>query len=538
MPGRDRAQGAAFSGRSERAADVQHRIEQIACTRHRGPGRGGVMRLTIAEAVAVRALSHPDRVAIREMGGDSLTYGQVWRRVLALAGPLAGCPAGPHGRMVGLLLPNGADAALAYLACQVAGVTAVPLNSRLAEPELAFILDDSGTGLVLTDGALAEVAARVAGTRRVLRSSDLPTPETAERPLLGEGGRGEAPAAIAYTSGTTGLPKGAIWSNDHFLVQIMRWGWEFGLTADTVMLVPGPLFHLSYCGLTLGALCMGAQALVMPAFDPAAALDAFCADAAFAFLVPAMTGAILEEWAARGEPDIPAARFIISSGAPGPLAMTQKAMRMFRHARVAEAYGWTEGGWCTFEVKDPATLLAHSVGWPTFGNEVQVFGADGEPAAPGEPGEVGVKSLTHFGGYLGRPEATEAAWHRGYAMSGDIGIWQPDGRLCIVDRKKDMIITGGENVYTAEVERVLHDHPQVLEAAVVGLPDARWGERVCAMVVARAPAPDASELTAFCRRHLAAYKVPKQVEIRAELPRNSMGKVQKFRIVEALTGAG
>jgi len=165
-----------------------------------------------------------------------------------------------------------------------------------------------------------------------------------------------------------------------------------------------------------------------------------------------------------------------------------------------------------------------------------VFREDGSPCGVGEAGEVGVKSLTHFDGYIGRPEATAAAWRNGYVMSGDIGIWQADGRLCIVDRKKDMIITGGENVYTAEVERVLHEHADVLEAAVLGLPDERWGERVTAAVVLRdGKSLAADALQAFCRDRLAGYKVPRRIDFLPALPRNPMGKVQKFRLVELLT---
>jgi acyl-CoA synthetase (AMP-forming)/AMP-acid ligase II len=358
------------------------------------------------------------------------------------------------------------------------------------------------------------------------------------RPRLGETDRGAATSVVGYTSGTTGFPKGALWSNDHFLAHIMRWGWEFGLSGEQVMLVPGPLFHLSYAGLSLAALGIGARVRIMPEFSAELALDELTHHASFAFLVPSMTGLVAEEWRRRGEPEVPAFRFMISSGAPGPLSLTRTAMAMFQNARIAEAYGWTEGGWVTFEVKAEETLLAHSVGWPTFGNEVLVFDEAGRPCPVGEAGEVGVRSLTHFSGYLGRPEETEAAWQNGYVMSGDVGIWQPDGRLCIVDRKKDMIISGGENVYTAEVERILHEHPEVLEAAVVGLPDERWGELVTAMVVPREGAPTAAAIEAFCRKRLAGYKVPRRIEVVAELPRNSMGKVQKFRIIEALAGTG
>ncbi|MEQ9641615.1 MAG: AMP-binding protein [Alphaproteobacteria bacterium] len=490
------------------------------------------MRLTLADTVAVRARSQPGHEAIRVLGGTRLTYAECWRRVVGLAEVLRDAPAGPHGAMVGLLLPNGADAVLAFLACQMAGVAAVPINSRLAPPEIRFILEDSGAAILLTADPF--LATGVPDGVRVIDAATVSTPASVPRAIVGENGSGAATGVVGYTSGTTGFPKGALWSNDHWLTHLMRWGWEFGLTAEQVLLVPGPLFHLSYAGLSLAALAIGARVDIMPAFEPGPALDELSERATFAFLVPAMTGMLLEEWRRRGEPEVAAFRFMISSGAPGPLSMTKETMRMLPNARVTEAYGWTEGGWVTFEVKRAETLLAHSVGWPTFGNDVQVFAEDGTPAPVGEPGEVGVRALTHFDGYLGRPDATEAAWRHGYVMSGDIGIWQPDGRLCIVDRKKDMIISGGENVYTAEVERILHEHPLVLEAAVVGLPDARWGERVAAMVVPRGEL-DPDDLAGFCRNRLAGYKVPRQIELRDELPRNSMGKVQKFRIVKLLS---
>jgi acyl-CoA synthetase (AMP-forming)/AMP-acid ligase II len=495
------------------------------------------MRLTIAECVAARALAHPHRPAIDVLGGPGFSYGEAWQRVEMLAKAVKAAPAGPHGRMVAVLLGNSADALLAYLGCQWAGVTAVPVNSRLAAPEVGFIVGDCGARLILADRAHADVAARVADEHgaRVVLVDELAGNEAGTRPALGEAGRGAAPCVVGYTSGTTGFPKGAIYSNDHYLTALMRWGWEFGLGGEQVVLVPGPLFHLSYAGLSMAALCIGGRVRIMPTFDAATALEELSQRCTFAFLVPSMTAMIAEAWQQRGEPAVEALRFMLSSGAPGPLSLTRAAMRMFGKAKVCEAYGWTEGGWVTFEVKRPGSLLAHSVGWPTFGNEVAVFAPDGQRCGVGEAGEVGVKSITHFDGYLGRPDATRAAWHDGYVMSGDIGIWQPDGRLCIVDRKKDMIISGGENVYTAEVERVLHEHPGVLEAAVVGLPDARWGEQVVAVVVARSDVtPDNAALQAFCRERLAGYKVPRRIEFMAELPRNPMGKVQKFRIIEAL----
>ncbi len=492
------------------------------------------MRLSIAENVAVRALSHPDRIAIEVLdGGPTLTYGQAWCRVVALAEALSTSEAGRHGRMAALLLPNDADAALAYLACQMAGVAAVPISTRLADPEIRFVIEDSDAKVILTGGAFTDAVDCLGIT--VLRVEDIETPKEVPHPSLGEAERGAEACVVGYTSGTTGFPKGALYSNDHYLTGIMRWGWEFGITADQVVLVPGPLFHLSYAGLSMAALCIGARIRIMREFRADLALSELSRHCTHAFLVPSMTTMVEEEWRRQGQPPIDALRLMISSGAPGPLSMTRTAIEMFHNAKITEAYGWTEGGWVTFEVKVADTLLAHSVGWPTFGNEVAVFNEAGGPCAVGEAGEVGVKSLTHFDGYLGRPEATEKAWHHGYVMSGDIGIWQEDGRLCIVDRKKDMIISGGENIYTAEVERIVHEHPAVLEAAVVGLPDERWGELVTAMVVLREGADiEAAELEAFCRERLAGFKVPRRVEVVSELPRNPMGKVQKFKIIETL----
>ncbi|MEC9344849.1 MAG: AMP-binding protein [Pseudomonadota bacterium] len=500
------------------------------------------MRMTIAETVAVRSQSQSDRIAIDVLqGGRSWTYGEVLPRVVALAEAIRNTEPGPHGRMVALYLPNAADHVFGYLACQWAGCAAVPVNSRLARPEVEFVITDSGARTILAAGPWLEIAREVAATTGavVIDADAIETKPLAGRPVLGEAGLGEAPAVVGYTSGTTGFPKGALYSNDHYLTAIMRWGWEYGMTADQVMLVPGPLFHLSYAGLALGALMIGARIRIMQSFDPALALEEATHTSTFAFLVPSMTTMMAEEWKKRGKPRVEAFRFMVSSGAPGPLSLTEQCFELFPNAKITEAYGWTEGGWCTYEVKDRATLLAHSVGWPTAGNEVGVFREDGTPCEVGEAGEVGVKSVTHFAGYLGRPDATAAAWQNGWVMSGDIGIWQPDGRLCIVDRKKDMIISGGENIYTAEVERILVEHPGVLEVAVIGLPDDRWGEIVTALVVAREGVEvDAKILDRHCRDRLAGYKVPRRYEFTAELPRNPMGKVQKFRIIEDLTRAG
>jgi acyl-CoA synthetase (AMP-forming)/AMP-acid ligase II len=497
------------------------------------------MRFTIADTIIARCFAHPDRVAVETVGkGDRMTYGEVWRRTYALADAVSECTAGRHGKAVGLLLPNRADAALAIAACQHAGVIAVPINGRLTTSEMQFILDDADVRLVLTGGELAQAAAEAcAGSATAVRRvEDVATPDRAPRPELGVYDSDGHPSVIGYTSGTTGFPKGAVYTHDYYTMNNYRWGWVFGLTYDHVVLIAGPMFHLSYAGFTLAGLSAGARVRILPRFDPEIALDELRGHCTFAFLVPSMLAMIAERWEHAGRPPLTAARHIISAGAPASLDLLRAAMQMFPNAKIAEMYGWTEGTFATYEIKDPATLEPNCVGWPALGADVAVFAENGEPCGPGEAGEVGVRSGVPFAGYLGNPAATEASTHRGYIMSGDIGRWLPDGRLCIIDRKKDMIISGGENVYTAEVERVLLEHPEIEEAAVVGLPDPTWGEIVAAMlVVAEGSELGAEEAIAFCRERMAGYKCPRHIEIASELPRNSMGKVQKFKLVELLS---
>ncbi len=496
------------------------------------------MRFTIADTIAARCFAQPEAIALEVLDGSSpVTYAEVWRRIVGLADAVKEAPHGRHGPMVGLLLPNGVDAALAYAACQRTGSIALPINARLSDREITDVIADADCQLVISANPMCERAARVCQPLGVdvVDANTIPTPAHADRPVLGENERGDAPCVVAYSSGTTGLPKGAIYSNDYFTMNNYRWGWEFGLCSDHVILITGPMFHLSYAGFTLAGLMIGARIRIMPEFDAATAFEELSNDSSFAFLVPSMLSMLEQYWLTQDQHPIAAARHIISAGAPLPLALAKQAMGMFPNARIAEMYGSTESGFVTYEVKDPKTLLAHCVGWPAVGADVQVFDENGNSCAVGEAGEVGVKSGVPFAGYLGAAANASDVWHQGYLLSGDIGLWQPDGRLCIVDRKKDMIITGGENVFTAEVERVLLEHPNIIEAAVVGVPNDPWGEQVCALLVLEdGPEPSKQHIEDFCRESLAAYKVPRRIEFATAIPRNAMGKVQKFRVVEAL----
>jgi acyl-CoA synthetase (AMP-forming)/AMP-acid ligase II len=501
---------------------------------------------TVADCVAANARGAPDRVALeiidpRANGTtpvETWTYGELWGRVEALAVALGEVAPGPNGAMVAIMLPNSADHLAIYLACQLVGAAAVPVNNRLAGPEVEFVLTDSGATILVAGDPMLDTAGAAATATGVAVLDVADIPDAAPMAWTGPSGSEAAHrmAFVAYTSGTTGFPKGSMVTNAGLMTRFAQWAWTFGLSPSQVLSTPGPVFHMSYGGLSLAHLAAGGRNRLMIDFDPEVALEEYAAHSTWVFLVPSMTAMVAEAWAAAGKPPLDGLEWMLSSGAPGPMSLLDQAFDVFPRANIAEAYGWSEGGWSTYEVKHRADLVPHSVGWPVLGTEIDVRDEDGRSCPVGEPGEVVARSITPFMGYLGNPDATAAAMtDDGFCRSGDVGILQPDGRLNIVDRVKDMIISGGENVYCAEVERILTEHEDLLEVAVVGLPDDTWGERVTAVVVAQPGVEvEPDEVIAHCRARLAAYKSPKQVAVVDELPRNPMGKVQKFKLVDLL----
>lgn len=505
------------------------------------------MTWTVADCVAAGAKAVPDRVAIevldpRSRGTDpieSWTYRAFWRRVEGLAEALNHVVPGPHGPAVAIIAPNSVDHLAAYFACQVVGAAAVPVNNRLAVAEVEFVLNDSGASVVLALAPYLELA-EMAGSAVGVEVVDMELIEEAETIRWSGPSGPEAAkriALVAYTSGTTGFPKGSVVSNEGLLTRLAQWSWTFGLSPAQVLSTPGPVFHMSYGGLSMAHLVSGGLNRLMVDFDPSVALDEYGSHSTWAFLVPSMTAMVIEEWERAGRPPLSSLEWMLSSGAPGPMSLLDTAFDVFPNANITEAYGWTEGGWVTYELKNRAALVPHSVGWAVLGTELDLRDESGAATPLGEPGEVVARSITPFGGYLGNSDATDAAMtNDGFCRSGDVGIRDNDGRLRIVDRVKDMIISGGENVYCAEVERVLIEHPSVLEAAVVGLPDGTWGERVTAVVVERPGSDlDVTSVLDHCRNNLAGYKCPKAVTVLTELPRNPMGKVQKFKLIEQLS---
>jgi acyl-CoA synthetase (AMP-forming)/AMP-acid ligase II len=319
------------------------------------------------------------------------------------------------------------------------------------------------------------------------------------------------------------------------LARLTSWGWEFGLNATDIVLIPGPVFHMSFSSIALITLAVGGRVVLMRDFEPASALALMGRfGVTWSFLVPKMTSMLLEAIAAGGDRGAGRSlRGLLSSGSPLSQDVLDTLLKVFPSARIADAYGWTETGWVSLCRHDELLGGKRSVGRAAFGCELAVLGPDGTELRVGEVGEVYAANPVTFLGYYGNPAATAAARRGKWETGGDMGYLDADRHLHLVDRKNDMIVSGGENIYPAEIERVLAEHPQILEVTVVGVPDERWGESPRACVVLQ-PGASATpqELIAFCDGRLARYKMPRSVDFLDALPRNAMGKVLRRELRE------
>jgi acyl-CoA synthetase (AMP-forming)/AMP-acid ligase II len=333
-----------------------------------------------------------------------------------------------------------------------------------------------------------------------------------------------------YTSGTTGRPKGVMlthanlaWKNYAHLV-------EFGFTRDDLGLACGPLYHVGALDLTTTSLiAAGASTIIHRAFDAASVVDELeRSRVTVVWLAPAMVNAIMALPGIDSR-DLSSVRLVINGGEKMPVPLIERIQRVFPSAWFADAYGLTETvSGDTFLDRESIITKLGSVGRPCVHLELDLWDSGGTSVAAGERGEIVMRGPKLFKGYWRDPEATAKAFEGGWFHTGDIGIRDEDGYLFIVDRLKDMIVSGGENIAGSEVERVLYEHEAVLEAAVVGRPDERWGEVPVAYVVLR-PGMDAAaeELVEHCRAHLARFKVPRDIGFLDALPRNPSGKVLK-----------
>ena len=486
---------------------------------------------TFADPLIAGVRIAANRVAIID-GERRFTFRELRGRCEALAGALCGLGL-VKGDRVAILAANSHVYVETYVAVPAAGFVVVPLNTRHAEPELCYALEDSGARVLITDrdpGSLAGVVERV-----IRIPEEFETLLASATPgAIGKGVGENDLAGLFYTGGTTGKSKGVMLSHRNLIANTFHNLATMPQDGDDVMLPMAPMFHAAGSNTILATLWTGGCQVMLGAFDPGKALDLMERHAVTRTLgVPTMLAGIAEEQHARPR-QTPALRYIGHGGSPIATAVLRRVHSAFPMAELVEVYGATElSPLCSVLINEQALLetpLARSCGRPIIGDRIEILDLNGAQVAPGEIGEVVVSGPNVMLGYWNKPEQTAAVLRNGAYWTGDLGYMDADGYLFLVDRSKDMIVSGGENVYSTEVEDVLYGHPAVLEAAVFGVPDEKWGEAVWAVVVPRAEHwdVDPADILAFCRRQIAVYKVPKGIDLRAEpLPKSGPGKVLK-----------
>ncbi|MGI5191206.1 AMP-binding protein [Promicromonospora sp. CA-289599] len=522
-----------------------------------GPGYG---TLSIASILAETAGRFPERTALYFMGRPT-TYGDLWDQTRAYAGALAARGIGPDSR-VAMIVPNVPDFARVYYATLALGAVVIPVHLLFRSDEIEFVLKDAGADVVVVAAPMLAEAAPAAARAGVPLVTVL-VPESTARQLAGQGTvvarlEDEAAAAtpierhvgtnplaaatILYTSGTTGTPKGAVGSHLAMVEQVhCSLIDSFDLRPDDVVYGGLPFFHsFGQMAVLNMAFRRGASIVLLPKFDPDEALELLVAHGVTVFTaVPTNFAGMVE--AARRSAARPPLRYAVSGGAALPVALLE-AFEEAYGAQVHEGYGLTETSpSCTFNVTSEP-IRPGTVGRSMWGVDVAVAVAEVEdrvellpaPAAgaTSELGEIVVRGHNLMKGYLGRPDASAAAVVDGWFRTGDLGTVDADGIVTIVDRKKDMIIRNGYNVYPTEVEAVLARYPGVAMAAVFGVPDEVRGQEVHAAVVPSYGADvDPDAVVAYMREHVAAYKYPRVVHVSPDLPLGPSGKVLKRELM-------
>jgi acyl-CoA synthetase (AMP-forming)/AMP-acid ligase II len=484
----------------------------------------------------------PEAIAIT-FGGVNRSWADLARRVCRNAAAQRAAGLAPGDRVAVLDLNHPSCLELT-LACAQVGTANAVVNFRLAPPEIAYVINDAKARLLF-------VGPEFVGVVEKLRAQ-LPTVERVI-PVGGDGDGYEAWLAAhepdasvhraapgdcflqLYTSGTTGFTKGAMLTHRGMLAHSRHMAAHQGIGTGSRMQVAMPLFHVGGTSYSLVALLAGARICMMRTPDPGAALAMLEAEKiTHTFYVPALM-AVMNQVPGAAERDYSALKSLLYGASPMPLPVMRASLRIFPGV-MQQVYGMTEQGGVVsvLGAADHANpAVAHrlvSAGQAITGVEIEIRDpGTGQPVRTGQPGEIWVRSEQVMGGYWGQPQATATAVTAdGWLRSGDGGHMDADGYVYVTDRIKDMIISGGENIYPAEIERVLAEHPSIQDVAVIGVPDDRWGEVPKAVVVAAGGASvDTEQVLAWCRERLASFKCPKTIDVVAELPRNPTGKILK-----------
>ncbi|MCU5784169.1 AMP-dependent synthetase and ligase [Alcanivorax balearicus MACL04] len=503
----------------------------------------------VGDWITHHATQDPQRMAL-VFGDLRLTYSELNQRINRLANALTDLGVA-KGDRVALLMLNGNHFIESFFACAKLGAIALPLNYRLSAEEIGFILGDAGATVLLYQPALADlfrsIRQNTALHHGIATEGEAEPGDHRYDALLDAAPASEPgvplnqndPLMMMYTSGTTGKPKGALLSHGNpTWLTADTIASDAAISRDSVILTIAPLFHIGGLAVhTLPALNIGAQVVLHAQFDPRHTLATVQKERITElFLLPAMWQA-LSQSPNINDYDLSSLRSLLSGGAPCPIPVIE----FFQERGLAfqEGFGMTEtcAGACILGSAD-AVRKNGSVGKPLVYVQMRIVDENDQDVATGEVGELILRGPTMFLGYWGRPDATEEACRNGWFHSGDLARRDEEGFYYIVDRKKDMLISGGENVYPTEVEQVLYKHEQVLEVAVIGVPDDKWGEVPMAVVVPRdGQTPTLESLRDFCDGKLGRFKIPKHLALVDELPRNATGKILKRTLRDRFTGA-
>jgi len=499
--------------------------------------------------LAAHAAAAPDREAL-VCEDLRLSFAELDRRSACLGAALAQLGV-RVGDRVAIYLPNCAEFVLAFVAIVKLGAIAVPIGTRLSAAEVGYMLADSRprAAFIHPDTRATFVAA--GNTPPLVIAVDAPAPAELDLQTLVAShppGCFDPPVQaddcmILYTSGTTGKPKGAILTQANNLVPGYINAVQWGLTAADRQLITTPLTHRTGFGRVINMLCLGATLVILPKFDPRET-GRLCAAERITVLgmVPTVGRMLLPEIEASAR-SFASVRVMVATGEAFPREVKERIVRALPHVGIHSYFAMTECGALTN--LGPADQLSHpdSIGRLIPGVEVRFVDAAGRDTAPGETGELWIRSgepgrFLTLRGYWGKPAETAAALRDGWFATGDMARMDADGFLTIVDRKKDMVLSGGYNIYSREVELAILEHPSVLDVAVVGAPDAVYGEAVAAFVELKPGAAlTEGELVAHCRDRIAGYKKPRHVRFVGELPRNSVGKIIKYKLREELAAS-
>jgi acyl-CoA synthetase (AMP-forming)/AMP-acid ligase II len=496
----------------------------------------------IGESLRWYATYTPERPAIID-GGTTFTFAQLWERACRLADALAGLGIGPGDR-VAALLANGHRYLEIYEAAALMDVAVVPLNFRFVASEVDYVVNHAEASALVFDTAFADLVEEARPGLTSIGSNYIAADGPAEGAHRYEdllAAASDAPPARkadpdatffqGYTSGTTGFPKGCVNPHGPFADQLRRMATLYGIGSADRILAAAPLFHEAPVLFSLTQLIAGGTVVVTADATPEHLLEMIARHRiTWAFKVPTMWANIAAS-AALKTADVSSMRVLLSAGSPLLTRTKETLLEYFPEGSLNEFYGGTEVGLATNLWPEDQRRKTRSVGTPVYGMYIELRDDDGNPVPQGEVGEIHIGGGTLLREYFKNPEASAEAIKGDWITLGDMGRFDEEGYLYIVDRKKDMIISGGENIFPADIEEALYRHPAVEMCAVVGAPDERWGEIVVAAVLLK-PEMTASEdeLVAHCREHLSRFKVPRRIDFLDEMPLSAFGKILRREV--------